>query len=133
MNEPHSYTKEEFDEMVGAAFARLPEHIREQVQNVAILVEDVPSEPVREDLALESLTELLGLYQGVPRTERDNDAVPLLPDSVTLYKLALEEEATNSGKDIANLIYETLWHELGHHFGHDEEGIQKREEEEFGG
>ncbi|MBP9771604.1 MAG: metallopeptidase family protein [Candidatus Pacebacteria bacterium] len=132
MNEPHSYTKEEFDEMVGVAFARLPENIREQVQNVAILVEDVPSEPVREDLALESLTELLGLYQGVPKTDRDNDAPPLLPDSVTLYKLALEEEAFNSGKDIENLIYETLWHELGHHFGHDEEGIQKREEEEFG-
>ncbi len=132
MNEAHSYTKEEFDEMVGVAFARLPEHISEQVQNVAILVEDVPSEAVREDLALESLTELLGLYQGVPRTERDNDAAPLLPDSVTLYKLALEEEAANSGKDIENIIYETLWHELGHHFGHDEEGIQKREEEEFG-
>lgn len=123
---------EDFNELAAAAFARLPEWIREQTDNVALLVEEIPDRETVEDLGLDADTELLGLYRGVPRTERDNSAGFELPDTVTLYKLAIEEEAHMKGKPISDVIYETLWHELGHHFGHDEEGIQRREEEEFG-
>jgi predicted Zn-dependent protease with MMP-like domain len=123
---------ETFETMVAEAFARLPQWIREKAVNVALLVEEIPDRETVEELGLDSDTELLGLYKGVPRTERNNDAGYELPDTVTLYKLAIEAEAYAKGRLVGEIIYETLWHELGHHFGHDEEGIRKREEEEFG-
>jgi predicted Zn-dependent protease with MMP-like domain len=123
---------EQFEALAAAAFARLPEWIREQTDNVALLVEEVPNKDTVEELGLDSDTELLGLYQGVPRTERNNAAGFELPDRITLYKVAIEEESYAKGKPVEDVVYETLWHELGHHFGHDEEGIRERQEEEFG-
>ncbi len=123
---------EAFEALVGKAFARLPEWIRDDIENVALLVEEIPDRETVEELGLDSDTDLLGLYRGVPKTERNNNAPVELPDTVTLYKLAIEAESYAKGKAVEDVIYETLWHELGHHFGHDEEGIQKREEEEFG-
>lgn len=118
--------------MIDEAYGRLPSTIREDTKNVAILLEDIPDKETVEELGLDSDTELLGLYKGVPRTERSNDAGFELPDTITLYRLAIEKESYESGKHVSDVIYETLWHELGHHFGHDEAGIQKRQEEEFG-
>lgn len=126
------HTPAEFETMINAAYGRLPAWIRKQTKNVAILLEDIPDRETVEELGLDSDTELLGLYKGVPRTERNNDAGFELPDTVTLYRLAIEKESYESGKLVGDVIYETLWHELGHHFGHDEAGIQKREAEEFG-
>jgi predicted Zn-dependent protease with MMP-like domain len=126
------YTHKEFEAMIDGAYGRLPETIRADTKNVAILLEDIPNKETVEELGLDSDTELLGLYKGVPRTERNNDAGFELPDTITLYRLAIEKESYESGKHVSDVIYETLFHELGHHFGHDEAGIQKREEEEFG-
>lgn len=123
---------EVFEAIAAEAFSRLPAWIREQTKNVAILAEEIPDRETVEELGLDSDTELLGLYRGVPRTERSTEAGFELPDTVTLYKLAIEEEAFAKGKPVSDVVHETLWHELGHHFGHDEEGILKREEEEFG-
>jgi predicted Zn-dependent protease with MMP-like domain len=123
---------EAFEVMVGEAFARLPEWIRNETENVALLVEEIPDRETVEELGLDSDMDLLGLYRGVPKTERNNDAPIELPDTVTLYKLAIEAESYAKGKAVEEVVFETLWHELGHHFGHNEEGIQKREEEEFG-
>lgn len=114
------------------AFLRLPEKFRTLVKNVALLTEDVVSEKTRRELKLASNRELLGLYRGVPRTERHNDSGFAFPDTITLYKRPIEEHARETGKALPDVIYETLWHEIGHHFGLDEDGVQRREREEFG-
>lgn len=132
MRVPAHTPQEEFETMVQDAFARLPEKFRALVKNVAILTEDVVSEKTRRELHLASNKELLGLYTGVPRTERHNDAPFGFPDTITLYRLPIEEHARELGKAMPDVIYETLWHEIGHHFGLDEDGVQKREREEFG-
>lgn len=126
------HTPEEFNDMIAAAYSRLPQWIRDKTTNVALLLEEIPDRETAEDLGLTSDTELLGLYKGVPLTERGTEDGFELPDTITLYQVAIEEEAHHSGKHVSDVIYETLWHELGHHFGHDEAGIQKREGEEFG-
>lgn len=125
-------SKEEFEAMTADAFARLPEKHRALVENVAILVEDVVSEKTRRELHLASNKELLGLYTGVPRTERHNDAPFAFPDTITLYRLPIEGHAQELGKTLPDVIYETLWHEIGHHFGLEEDAVRKREKEEFG-
>lgn len=124
--------REEFETMTAEAFARLPEKHRALVENVAILVEDVVPEKTRRELHLASNRELLGLYTGVPRTERHNDAPFAFPDTITLYRFPIEEHALELGKTLSDVIYETLWHEIGHHFGLEEGEVRKREKEEFG-
>jgi predicted Zn-dependent protease with MMP-like domain len=120
-----------FDEIVGKAYERLPEWIRTKVKNVALLVEDVPDAETVKELELQSNMELLGFYRGVPRTVKNNDESFTMPDSIVLYKLPIEDEAKMTGKSVEDVAYETLWHEIGHHFGLDEDDIQKREKEEF--
>lgn len=125
-------TPQQFEKMVSEAFERLPEQFRALVRNVALLVEDVVPEETRRELHLSSDRELLGLYHGVPRTHRHNDAPFALPDTITLYRIPIEEHAQETGKTLPDVIYETLWHEIGHHFGLEEDEVRKREEERFG-
>ena len=83
-----------------------------QVDNVAIVVEDVP--PPGEGV-------LLGLYEGVPRTDRGFDA-PLLPDRITLFRRPLELRA-RSKEELKTVIAETIIHEIAHHFGIDDDRL----------
>lgn len=124
--------QEEFEAFADSAFGRLPEKFRHLVENVAILVEDVVDDETVRELNLPSNKALLGLYKGVPRTERGNDVGFELPDVIVLYKIPIEEYAHERGRSVEDVVYETLWHEIGHHFGLDEERVQMREEEEFG-
>ena len=120
-----------FEKMAAEAFERLPGRFREKVKNLAILVEDVPDRRTARELKLRSPLELLGLYRGVPQTARHNDASFTLPDTVTLYRRAIEAHAAHDGMPLRDAIYETLWHEIGHHFGLDEHGVRTRERERF--
>lgn len=125
-------SQDEFEDFVDEAYGRLPEKFRALIENVAILVEDVADSETMEEMRLASNKELLGLYKGVPRTERSNDAGFSFPDVIVLYKHPIEEHAMETGKAVESVIYETLWHEIGHHFGLDEEDVERREREEFG-
>ncbi len=84
-----------------------------------ITVDDVPpADPLGEGDEI-----LLGLYQGVPRTERGfGDA--MLPDRITLYRRPLEARA-RSKHDLADLVRETVVHEVAHHFGIDDDHLDE--------
>ena len=107
-----------FDRLVDDAVAGLPAGLLDYLDNVEVTVEDVPPED-----ALEDGTEvvLLGLYQGVPQTERTWGA-PVLPDRITIYRRPLELRAT-SRTDLAELVRETVVHEIAHHFGIDDDRL----------
>lgn len=124
-------TLEEFEQIVDEGFERLPEWVRLKIKNVALLVEDVPSE---EDRQLQGLTDdetLLGLYKGVPLSERGFDYGEgfVMPDTITLYKDPILEAAEQDGLDVRDVVADTIWHEFAHHFGIDEDGVAKLEEE----
>lgn len=123
---------EEFEKIVSDSYDRLPDWVKAKIKNVAITVEDlVDAETVRE-MGLDSHMDLLGLYKGVPQTERTVAAGFELPDTIVLYKLPILDESDVSGKSVAAVIFETLWHEIAHHFGLTEEDVARREREEFG-
>ena len=71
---------------------------------------------------------LLGLYQGVPLTERQWGHGNALPDRITLFQRAIEEDCDGDEDEIVVAIGETLIHELGHYFGLSEEEIMDIEE-----
>lgn len=124
---------EEFERLVEDGYERLPDWVRERIKNVAILVEDYPS---KEDLYEQGIDEgsgdtLLGLYRGVPLSERGSEygVGTTLPDSVTLFKHPIEEAAGGDPEKVRVIVADTVWHEVGHHFGLDEDGVRQKEEE----
>ncbi len=118
-----------FEKMIEEGYERLPERVRKQIENVALLLEDEPSEEVRELEKLGDDETLLGLYQGVPRNARSYEASMELPDTITLYQFPIEAAAEEDGKDVRDVIAETIWHEFAHHFGMDETEVRLREAE----
>ena len=125
---------EKFEKMVAEGYERLPEWVRNKISNVALLIEDLPSEEVRKEEGLEDDETLLGLYRGIPLSARgDNYGVgATLPDTITLYKLPIEEAAAEDAKDVQDVVAETIWHEFAHHFGMDEHEVRERAHERFG-
>lgn len=69
---------------------------------------------------------LLGLYEGVPLTAWGRDAGGKLPDKITIFQEPIERIAL-SPADIPRVVRETVWHEIGHHFGLSEERVRQLE------
>lgn len=121
--------KTDWDAIIRSTLDTMPLHFRERMDNVAIFVEDEPGEDVRRDENLEPGETLLGYYRGVPLAERgDSYGIgETLPDTIFLYANPIIEEARVTDGDIARVAHETLWHEIGHHFGLDEEQVRALE------
>ena len=124
--------RKEFEKAVAVAFDKLPEWIKAKMKNVAITIEDMVDTETAHEMNLDTQMDLLGLYRGVPQTGRENAAGISFPDNITLYILPILDEADIKGKTPEEVIFETLWHEVAHHFGLSEEDVEKREREEFG-
>jgi predicted Zn-dependent protease with MMP-like domain len=121
---------EDFEKIAEEGFERLPEWVRLKIKNVALLIEDEPSE---EDRALNNVQEdetLLGLYKGVPLNERGAHYGEgfVMPDTITLYRLPILEAAKEDKLDVRDVVADTIWHEFAHHFGIDEDGVRTLEE-----
>lgn len=104
---------EVFDELVADALDAVPEGLMDLVDNVVVLVED---EPPRGD------PELLGVYIGVPLTERDSRYSGVLPDRIMLYRGPLQRMC-RSTDELVEEVTVTVVHEIAHHFGIDEERL----------
>ena len=123
----------EFEKLTAEGFERLPEWVRAKIKNVALLVEDEPSKEDREAEGLADDETLLGLYKGIPLSARGEQygVGMTMPDTITLYQKPIEEAALEDGKDVRDVVAETVWHEFAHHFGMDEGEVRKRESERF--
>ncbi len=120
-------TRERFNELVDEALAAIPEEFRAAMQNIAVVIEDAPALGQLHDAGVAPPNTLLGLYQGVPLTEREWAHGNMLPDKITLFQQPIEANS-RSEEDIVVAIGETLIHEIGHYFGLSEEEIADIEE-----
>ena len=121
----------EFEKLVAESFERLPEWVRAKIKNVALLIEDQPSAEDRELQELEDDETLLGLYKGIPLSERGSHYGEgmVLPDTITLYRLPILEAAEEDGLDVRDVVADTIWHEFFHHFGAGEDEVHTREKD----
>lgn len=102
-----------FEQLVGDALDSLPDELLDLLDNVVILVEDEhPTE------------ELLGLYEGIPHTERDDYGGLELPDRITLYRLTLCDHSDDL-ETLRDEVVVTVVHEVAHHFGIDDERLDE--------
>ncbi len=101
----------------------LPERFLEHLDNVLVLVEP---EPTREQLAYHGLgpgETLLGLYEGVPMTERGSYA-PLMPDRITIFQRPIENHSRTE-KQLVEQVRDTVVHEVAHFFGIDDDRLHE--------
>jgi predicted Zn-dependent protease with MMP-like domain len=105
----------EFMALVAEAVDALPAWVHETMDNLEVLVDDEPPG--------EGPAEILGLYEGIPLTERNDDYGGVLPDRITLFCGPIERDAKDSGTPIAEVINRTLRHEVAHHFGIDDDRL----------
>jgi predicted Zn-dependent protease with MMP-like domain len=120
-------TREKFEQLVAEAITLIPRRFRREMKNIAIIVEDEPSDELLEEMEIEPPDSLYGLYQGTPLPERTAAWGNTLPDCVTLFQRPIEEDCDDDD-DVRMVIGETLIHEVGHYFGLSEEEIEEIEE-----
>lgn len=107
IDEPH------FERLVGEALDSLPPALGEMMENIAVVVEDAhPDE------------DLLGLYEGVPLTEREDYGGMAMPDRVTVYRLPICAICDDED-ELVEEITVTVVHEVAHHFGIDDETLHR--------
>ena len=113
---------EEFEVLVSQALDGLPDEFAELLENVVVVVEDEPDPEDLEALGMDpEEDELFGLYQGVPLAERDI-MYTSLPDRVVIYRGPILRGCDNR-RQVVREVRDTVIHELGHHFGLDEDDM----------
>ena len=120
-------TRERFEKLVEDALKQIPKRFRREMRNVAVVVEDEPSEDLLDEMEIEPGDTLFGLYQGTPLPERSWAFGNHLPDRISIYQRPTEEACADED-EIRDCVAETVIHEFGHYFGMDEDQIEEIEE-----
>jgi predicted Zn-dependent protease with MMP-like domain len=106
---------EEFEELVAEALDTIPPGLTRLMKNVVIMVEDDPPPQAGT---------LLGLYEGVPLTERGDTYAGFLPDRITIFRRPLLS-VCETREDLVREVRVTVVHEIAHHFGIDDERLHE--------
>lgn len=114
----------EFEKIVKQGIKAIPEKFLRKLNNVAIVIEDKPM--FGAGVNIRRNWTLFGLYEGVPQTSRGANYNAVLPDKITIFQKPIEKEARNE-KDIKEIIKNTVWHEIAHHFGMSEARVRQAE------
>jgi predicted Zn-dependent protease with MMP-like domain len=100
-----------FEALVSSALDSLPPELGQQITNVAVTVEHNSGPPG-----------LLGLYEGIPLTSRTSSYAGVLPDRITIYRLAICA-ICHTEQEVADQVRQTVIHEVGHYFGIDDDRL----------
>jgi predicted Zn-dependent protease with MMP-like domain len=109
--------RERFEQLVARAVEALPEEFREKLENVDVVVEDLPTQgQLRQSAPGKGMT-LLGLYEGIPLTRRYTNYGMVPPDKITIFQKTIEAKCGGDEIDIKAEIERVVRHEIAHHFG----------------
>jgi predicted Zn-dependent protease with MMP-like domain len=112
-------SRRRFEQLVADALDALPDELLEDTDNVAVIVEDLPTPEQRGHTGGGTL---FGLYEGVAQIDRLD--APMLPDRITLFRLPLAAACADED-ELVEEIYTTLVHEFAHHFGIDDDRLDE--------
>ncbi len=116
---------DEFVRIAEEEYEALPGFFKTRIENLRIVVEDLPGPDLLRQARVGSPYTLLGLYQGVPLNHRNTGygAYPVVPDTITLFKKNIE--AVTPPAALREKIREVLIHEIAHYFGMTEREIRE--------
>ena len=115
-------TTDEFAELVTKALDNIPESFRPYMKGVAVDVEPMPDRRTCARVGIRNPRGLLGYYHGTPLTERTVEHQTRLPDRIIIFQRNIERFC-RSRDQVVRQIRKTVFHEVGHHFGLDEEDL----------
>ena len=105
---------ERFEALVAEALDLIPDELSEAIDNLAVFVVDrSPEEP-----------DLLGLYDGIPLTDREHYGGMIMPDRIFIYRLAICDICDDE-EEVVEEVRNTVIHEVAHHFGIDDERLEE--------
>ena len=111
--------REQFVHLVAEAVEALPEEFQARLENIDVVVEDVPSSEQMGKTGVGGGSSLLGLYEGTPLTQRNSGYSMVPPDKITIFQSTIEARCS-SETEIKNEIKSVVRHEIAHHFGIDD-------------
>ncbi len=112
-----------FEELVERALAGIPMPFAAALEEVAIVIEEVPTQAQLRENDLPEDEWLYGLYEGVPRTEWGADWAAM-PNKISLFRYPLEADFADP-EDLEDEVRITVIHELAHHLGIDDERLHE--------
>ena len=115
-----------FEKLVEEGIALISQKFLKKLENVAIVVDEEPSAEQLRKLKLGKGYSLFGLYEGVPQIKRGPHYGMTLPDKITIFQRPIERLA-HSDEEIKQIVRDTVWHEIAHHFGSDERRVREAE------
>jgi predicted Zn-dependent protease with MMP-like domain len=116
---------EKFEKLVDEGIKAIPKKFLEKLDNVDVIIENEPTSEQLRKLRIRKGPFVLGLYEGVPQTKRWHYG-QVLPDKITIFKLPIERIARTEA-EIKEIVKNTVWHEIAHHFGMDEKRVREAE------
>lgn len=122
-------TRRQFEALVDKALRKLPKGFRQRISNIAVVVEDWADAETLAEMGIEPPDTLYGLYRGIDLTRRDSSYGNVMPDVITIYQGPIEEDAADE-QEMAEIVRETVVHEVGHYFGLDDETMHRIEDGE---
>jgi predicted Zn-dependent protease with MMP-like domain len=107
----------EIEAIARSTLSALPDHFRQHLRDVVLLVEEFADEATLAELGIEDPFELTGVYEGVPMGEKSVDVSGALPDRIRLFRRPILDEWADGEDSLERLVAHVLIHEAGHHFG----------------
>ena len=108
---------EEFEDVVAGVLDDLPADFAEKLKNVEVVVEDWPAKADLKATGVGKGQTLLGLYHGVPLSERGWHYMLVLPDRISIYRKPIERVCEQAKTPVPEMIRQVVLHEIAHHFG----------------
>jgi len=105
-----------FEQLVRRALEELPPDVLDALENIAVVVEDEPSERQLLSSGLGAGETMCGLYEGIPLSQRGSGYTMVLPDKITIFRGPIARSCRSFG-EMKQLIKDVVRHEVAHHFG----------------
>ncbi|MBW8310296.1 MAG: metallopeptidase family protein [Candidatus Paracaedibacteraceae bacterium] len=119
--------------MAYKTLASLPDKFKPFIKNLLVRVENFADEETIKNLRLADKYDLLGLYRGVPLPLKATPAAGNLPDIIYLYRCPLIKYATENREKVEEIVHHVMIHEIGHHFGYNDNDVDWLSKLEDGG
>ena len=128
MTDRHPPSADDIAVLARATLAALPLPFAAHLADVVLRIEELADARTLAALEIDHPLDLTGLYEGTPIGNKASAEPGAMPDRITLYRRAILDEWVEEGEDFATLIHHIVIHEVGHHFGLDDDAIHALED-----
>ncbi len=122
---PQRISQEHFEDLVEEALESIPDTLWDNIDNLAVVVEEWPTAAQRASVGMKEQGLLLGLYEGIPLTVRSHAYGMVTPDKITIFRGSILRVCPPTDDAIRAQVRRTVLHEIAHHFGISDERLHE--------